>query len=870
MANLTGEYDVVAEIGMGLLNGILGVVHENQNTSFPTMPHSLSMFLDDQHRGAGDPVPESQRTGVRSRVEVQASTPIVSLPVDTLEVRPEFETSGAVMSRSGPTGGPSPRGVGVVDAGPPVGGVLGGFHPPTRFGFPKLTAQVRVRAWVRDPTEPALPRFVDGDLFVTTGLVRSDVPGGGTFVTLERTFGPSVTFRAAAGTGATDEQQQLIAAIVRNVIRSDTDPQTFRVALPSEVHRFDFKLQPEARRPCVLLMLTLTDRTLGPGAVGSVSAGLLPDGADFAVGVGRDFLVNKLKSELCTGLPTSYHFSKLGVSATIRPDWNHATFDLEPGRIVFSLTGDGDISWWGLDDHFTFTVRQAFSLQVAGGGLGVVPDGDPVVDLHDVAVGGGYLEGKARDKIREERDAALPKSEAQISNALDVGRTLKRILAGINPRPAGVVLTGVEIRSDGVVVPGRIALAASAPIVAAQVARDGFNDALESWIPGGTVDRYLWERFPSHPPDVRVDEHRFVTEWITGRFFGQVCLTVQGTRVAAGGGLTPVSGSACFRFAPVVVQVTELATMAERPLLPLMDPSGDGGARVVGHYDPWAPGRMPRKGHANLLLHFGSEGAEAEAEFLTEALGALRKHDAAVLAVGLTREGGYSRTGSDEGASSRDGRGVRLPDNVLVVEDAAGEWAKAFGVSDPPATVLVGRRGDVVWRDTTALTPTKLARALDKHAEPGGEVEAVPIRVAARLNRRPPDVPLRLEDGSELSLRRLKGRPVALTFWTPRSRPSIDHLELLGEMCRRGGAEAPLVIAVGNGGREPAAEAVRARRLPFPILADADGRISRIFGVWCWPTTIWIRPDQRVEAVDFGTVPQSEGSVGAVGSSARG
>src|SRR5205085_168192 len=160
-----------------------------------------------------------------------------------------------------------------------------------------------------------------------------------------------------------------------------------------------------------------------------------------------------------------------------------ASFDLVPGRIEFRLHGDGDISWWGIDDHFTFDVRQDFSLEVDDGGLRPVAVGDPVVDLHDVAVGGGYIEGKARTAIRDER-----------------GRT--------------------------------------------------------------------------RPTEVRVDEHRFVTDVLPGRSLGGFCLTVEGTRVMAGGGTVPVSGTACYRFAPIVPPLTDWLTVEgegedEPPPMPL-------------------------------------------------------------------------------------------------------------------------------------------------------------------------------------------------------------------------------------------------------------------------------------------------------------
>src|SRR5262245_18354452 len=99
MASLSGDYDVAIEVGVNVLNGILGAVHENEDPKFPTMPRSLNLFVDDTPRGPADPVPEQERTGIASRVEVEVSTPTISLPLPVLEVRPE--DGGVIALRAG-------------------------------------------------------------------------------------------------------------------------------------------------------------------------------------------------------------------------------------------------------------------------------------------------------------------------------------------------------------------------------------------------------------------------------------------------------------------------------------------------------------------------------------------------------------------------------------------------------------------------------------------------------------------------------------------------------------------------------------------------------------------------------------------------
>ena len=850
MSKLTGEYDVVVEVGLGLVNAVLGAVHENENPSFPVMPHSLRLFVDDTHRGAGDPVPESQRTGITSRVEMQVSTPTISLPVPTFHVRPDVvgPAFGRSMRTSPPAGqggvpvgsALDPTGVSGAPGGAGSGGVLVPtiIGPPIAFFEPRVTASLRVRGWVRDATDGRLPEFVHGDLHVTSALVRSEVPGVGTFVTLDRTNGPFVTFQPAAGTGMTDEQRQAVAAIVRNVIRGDTEPSTFRVSLPAEVRRFDFKLQPEARRPCIQLLFVLSSRVPRPGAVDAVPPGLLSPGADFAIGVGREFVLGIVSENVLGTLQESYSFSGGGFSATVRP--NPPTFDLEPGRIVFSLTGSGSIGIsGGPRDSFTFSVRQAFTLRAVAGGLEPVPDGDPVVDLVDVAFGEGFLEGRVRSAIKQERDAALAAGAAVIREALDVGGQLEKILGGIHPAPAGVTLTGVEIRPEGIVVAGTVGLAASAPVVVSQVVRAGVHDAVESWIPGGTIHRFVWEPFGIIPPaPVRVNEDRFVTpELPLISIFSGFCLRVEGTRVVAGGGVVPVSGTTCVRFTPVLGQAVGLPAEGDRPLVPLTEVR-DGRVRVVGHLDPWASGKSRATGRPDLLLCF-AERADQAATVLRAAVGGRDAPKEGVLAVAVVPAGGLA--------------GADVPDDLLVVEDRDGRWAAAAGVSGTPACVLLGPEGDVVWKETTSLTGRKVATALGRYAKGEGRVTTVPIRLAVRVGDRPPDVPLRIPGGSDLSLRRLRGRPIVLTFWTSRSEPSLDHLEALRDLASARGSRAPLMIAIGDGETpERAAEVARERALPFVVLADPDRFVSRTFGVWCWPATLWIRPDLRIEAVDFG------------------
>jgi hypothetical protein len=349
-------------------------------------------------------------------------------------------------------------------------------------------------------------------------------------------------------------------------------------------------------------------------------------------------------------------------------------------------------------------------------------------------------------------------------------------------------------------------LAPSGPVEVRRVDLNGRADALESWIPGGTIERFVWGS--------RLEEHRFVTEKPIAAY--ERCFSIHGTRVTRGGGLTPISAEDC----PVVVATLPVFTAlaapplpCRRPLLPLLDGAQEGQLEVVGHYDPWASGLVPPGGPTNLLICF-ADGPWAEAaKALDKALDATRKPDAAVVVVGVLRAGELGQAAEPP----LDGDVT-----LLLTEDSAGSWAAAFGISKPPATVLIGPDGDVRWKDEAALDPVKLGKVLDEQLESGGEVSWTPLRLAVAASDPAPDAPLRLGEGRDLALRRLRGRSVVLSFWTSCSEPSVEQLRQLREALESGAeGSTPRVRdrgrrkpETGHGARQPGAASLPAHSRP--------------------------------------------------------
>ena len=841
MADITGEYDVAMELSVGLVNCVLAAIHENENENYPRLLHSARVRIDDRPRGTGDPVAPAERTGVRTRADVQLSTPTVSLPTRGLadpiwsrsraSVRTAFRADQEEAALVGP------------------GGALDIFQPTC---WPRITARVRLRAWLLDRPQE-LPEFLHGDIRLTAGLARTNLRGGGVVLGLDFASGLEVGFEPAAGTTVRDEQRALVGRILRNFLRGDAEPASFKLDLPNEVRRFDYELEPTGAHPSTMLMLRLSDRPSGPKGPASVTARLIAGGDDFAVAIGRGYLIGLLRSELLRGLPPEFSASGTGYRARVRPNWPGATVEFEPGRIVFSVDGSGSVTYgaWGIDttDEWSFTIRQAFTLGVESGSLRPALAGEPDVQLHGVAVFEGTIREKARSAIKSQLGARIDAVSGQLREALDVARPLRKILSAIHPAPAAVALTGVQIRPDGVVVPGTVGLVPSRPVVVRRATSNGSASALESWIPGGTIERFVWGS--------RLEEHRFVSGGVEGGGHGGGgrlgvsvalrCLSVVGTRVTRGGGLVPVSANDC----PILVAALPAPDVPprrtgplRRPLLPLLQPRDGEGIDIVGHYDPWAAGVMPEGGPTNVLVHFAEGPWDHEARLLDEALAA--SGEAAVVVVAVLTPDALRHVGR----ATLDGRAT-----LLLTDDPSGGWTSVFDVAQAPATVLLGPDGQVRWRHEGKLDAKRLRKALEEHLERGGEVSWRMLRLAVGASDAAPDAPLRLGDGRELPLRRLRGGSAVLSFWSSSSEPSVDQLRELSRALEAGAEPRPYVVGIGDGETpERVAEVAKRERLSFPLVADAERVVGRRYGVSCWPAVVQVGPEGRVEATDLGLV----------------
>lgn len=377
-----------------------------------------------------------------------------------------------------------------------------------------------------------------------------------------------------------------------------------------------------------------------------------------------------------------------------------------------------------------------------------------------------------------------------------------------------------------------------------------FN-ALDSWIPGGTIQRFRWVSDGDEKPE----EHQFITRF-TERprleigeegvpQLRQWCLEVSGVQ---GSPPREVSGWSCGIGAPI----------GPRPLV--QDLGGgdfqievpDSGGGVVAHINPFLPpklrpgGPRPRFSRgANLLVHFPGSQSVLTWPVLRDALAAWSRNDTSIFAVAVVPPGMVVEL-------------LRLDANIEWArsEDPEGTWAKAFRVTETPATFLVNPQGKTVWHQVGRLDAASLKAAFNEHLVAGGPLRWRQLHLKVRDGEPAPDFIFEYLKGRRIALRTLRGRPRLLNFWKSWSAPCLVELRYLQKLHNRFAREGLVILAI-NDGEDPqrAREIFEENAFTFGFVTDPDRHIAELYGVNCWPTTISINEKGVVRRIQFGVTP---------------
>jgi hypothetical protein len=855
--NLTGDYDSVVQLRPRGVNRILAALHRKGR---PT-PAADSPGIHLQHSGSLNfPLATGGvASTLRGHLQFQVSTPLFGVPIGS---------DGSRVS------------------------IIVEFYS----WFQKVSG-----------SEPA-PEFAHGALTITAG-VRLVSCGGETLVEVDLR-NANVAFAPASGSGLSAEDGARVLEIATDVVRHGFQPVQVRVSALGEgdlgVRDFAFKTHRSGTTEALSLLLTLAVR---PGAnpnPGQVNQAFVDASEDVAMAVGREFLTDLLLTkareavgEIQVSGSQSFLLFTLSFSASVDP--NSLQLRLEADRLVAVVEGSGSTTLGG----FGFRLTTRFGLGVRNGNPALSLPEDPGLEItRGNFVLKGIL-GLFKGRIVSAIKGAMLASIADLNRELD--RLADDSLSGLLDRFS---LPGVQLRlarasisPDAIVLAGNFRIGAAPPVVASFTnqtvppstlsafgARIELN-ALESWIPGGTVRLYRWLEVRGDGSVERQidDRHRFLLRALRDDLIADAtpgagggttttppgrpgtglvanpnpntifawppyswCLEVHGDQiVSSGSGVAPVSGKVCGMTTLVLsVDLSRAARLTVRV------PDGKGG--VLADLDPWGGYRShafagDQESRGLLLVHHASkQGLADSVRALTELLAKPVARDAVFPTVIVERSG----------------EGCRLPSRELAhltyTHDPEGAWRARFGLDRPDTTVLVGPGGKELWRGSGALRVDELSKVVAAHRpDTVRPPRTLQVRPAVALGVRAPDfqVPCFPGDLVLTAMRKFRGREVKIVFWTTWSDPSLEELRRAGtESGSRGAADgAPMVLLV-NDGEDPelARRKLKELGLGFPMVPDPDRAIARRYGIVAWPTVVQVDREGRVAEIRLGLEPPAK------------
>ena len=888
MANpLTGDYDVVVEIAVGAIDRILATAHQQSasEAASPQFPYSLTARVGDRPKIVQFELAEAMLEEYFGHGKVD----IGSLSDDVLaELQDQVAVAKTTRRKLADIADPS------AATGPLVGAienlaslsVVRGLAriqlgTPTLALTPGSSTKLSVRAQIRaayypDPGTNELPKPIHGEVLATF-LPTYNASGADGKPALEvKPAAAGVAFTPAQGTSLTASEAKRIAREVQRFVDSKFGPSS--VKLPDKFPFREFT-SIVGTHSAIALPVKLSSVIFPPSVI-SVGELFLAPTDDFAIAIGKDYIGTMLQPVLAQieQLRVGYDLTDavFGITWASFSAWvSNVTLEWLPDELKLVVTGAGHL--WkavGSDEDYNFTITQYFGLSL--------DIGKQAISLH--AIGGPALAGNLPQEAADYANSEIPKYLGPAldgaNNAIKQAQSALPSLSGaLAPFDAGASAryTRVEIAFDCIILHGSVT-ASSRPAVAMDFAPtpDGTGlDAFNSWIPAGTIDRFVWNWVTPNPANPlpwagivhEVKEpHEFILRWSAkpGQKPWEVqpppwklyrmCLSIEGTQTGSISGIADVSGGTCCAVGVPEWLFILPAWWAKVLAVPIWGPDPGEAAldgAIVAHLNVRAEVAPAAAVRSSALIHF-ADGSAPPLPALSEALRRSKHAQAAVPVIVVMPRGSFAQTRSvverSLGAFAPD---LEVP--LAITEDYDASWSGAFGVAGAPATYLMSAGGEVAWNHRGQPDTAALAAALNEHVTAATRRRSRPPRAAVRIGAMAPELP---PDHARPHARRLGGgKRCLLLFWKSWSMPCINELVRLGTMHDRAGEQGPAILAIGDGEDTRSIEQVaRAHHLRLPLVADPNREIARRYGINCWPAIVSVRHDGLIDRIHYGAV----------------
>jgi peroxiredoxin len=873
--NLTGDFEAVAQIAARQINGLLATLHANGvNEDEPLqLLHSGAVRVGDRPPGPGDLTGDFGNWVVAFQ---RARGPV------------GLGDLGTHLTGNAPPGVARVLAdllskIGQVQLTPAAPGTVRGtvrtqVASPT-LSFPsgstsEITVHVDVRAhYSPDPDTEPMPEPVHGEVQATFEVRQVD---------RKLEIRPSsqdskIQFVPAPGTLSAADAGK-VSVQVRKVVRESVS--LLPVNLPPGFAFASFKGLGSGASQAIALPIQVSGAAPPPGGIITVN-NLFIGPAGFAFAVGREFLAARFQPTLdrLKQFRRDVPIQPLGVPlTTYHVSVTDATLELHNGFFELTIRVKAIPTSTIAPRFENIVVKQRLTLVLFLETL-FLPAPDDELTITGLP---GFAIDRIRPEIVAERDRALPAAQAALNTELQKARTLftdslrffdraasASFRAGHSEESGASTSGAIAITPDGIIVRGDIRSTAprAAPIVSvAETDQRRAFTALDSWIPGGRIDRLIWSwvEYPGPIPVVfqgveksLTEAHRFILPKPPGvTELSSICLRIEGTQTLPDGRVMNVTGGTTCHV-PDFGQVLEAPSWLEPVMVPNWRPGSSASTvlkdAITGHVSLQAD--TPRTGELghNSLVHFADWRADRPLAGLGEALARMRRKGVSLVVIVVLPARAFDSRRRD--VEARLDSLADLPVQILLTEDSEGGWTRTFGAAKAPSTYLINARREFVWKYEGAAEAGVLAAALDEHLVPAPAPRSRPLRLAVAPGERAPDVFVTDDRGQRSALHRLRGREVLLTFWQPWSAPCIEELRRLQQL--HAGGRGPLVVGFHGGKERRTIDEIRKQHgLSFPLVHDTDQIIARRYGVRCWPTTITLDGNGRVSHVQFGSAPE--------------